>query len=67
MNNQQQLEERIAYCEEFVDSLNEVVVDLQRRLQSLELQNLRLIEQVKGLQNLSGEPFNPRDEKPPHY
>lgn len=67
MDSQRKLEERITYCEEFIDSLNEVIIDLQKRVQILELQNVRMADELRTLQNLSREPFNPRDEKPPHY
>ena len=59
------VEERLAYCEQFVETLNQVVVEQQNRLQWLELQNTRLIEEVKRLRSLA-DPL-PENEKPPHY
>ena len=67
MSNLTQLEERLAWCEEYIDQLNEALVDVSKHVAELERQNARLIDEVRALQNMSREPFNPRDEKPPHY
>ncbi|MBR5709300.1 MAG: SlyX family protein [Thermoguttaceae bacterium] len=67
MSDITKLEERLAWCEEYIDQLNDALVDVNKRVVELERQNARLIDEVRALQNMSREPFNPRDEKPPHY
>lgn len=64
---QRQLEERIAFCERYIDSLNEVIVDMQKRLQLVELQNVRFKDDLSRLVDQQREPFDPGLEKPPHY
>ena len=71
MNNEdhksrQQLEERITYCEHFVDTLNGVVTDLQKRVISLEQQNSKLLTEIKQQQDAS-RTLGGANEKPPHY
>jgi len=61
----QQLEERITYCEQLVDTLNGVVTDLQKRVLSLELQNRKLVMELK--QQEAARAAGMADEKPPHY
>lgn len=63
----QQLEERIAHGERMLEVLNEVVVEQEKRLQKLEIQNLQIIEEIRRLRNIFREPFLPENEKPPHY
>ena len=67
MSDITKLEERLAWCEEYIDQLNDALVNVNKRVAELERQNKRLIDEVRALQNMSREPFNPRDEKPPHY
>ncbi|HNX34955.1 MAG TPA: SlyX family protein [Kiritimatiellia bacterium] len=62
----QPLEERITYCEHLVDTLNGVVTDLQKRVFALELQNRKLLMEIKQQQEAS-RAFGMADEKPPHY
>ncbi len=62
----QQLEERITYCEQLADTLNGVVADLQKRVLSLELQNRKLVMELKQQQDAS-RAAGMVDEKPPHY
>ncbi len=64
---QRQLEERIAFCERYIDSLNEVIVDMQKRLQLLELQGVRMKDDLARLEDQQREPFDPGVDKPPHY
>lgn len=62
----QQLEERITYCEHLVDTLNGVVTDLQKRASSLELQNRKLVIELRQQQE-AARASGMADEKPPHY
>lgn len=64
--SRQQLEERITYCEQLVDTLNAVVADLQKRVCSLELQNRTLIAAFQQQQEAS-RAFGEANEQPPHY
>jgi len=71
MNNEahtsrQQLEERVTYCEHLVDTLNGVVSDLQKRVLSLELQNSKLLNEIRQQQDAS-RVLGGADVKPPHY
>lgn len=65
--NTTKLEERMAWCEEYLDQINSALIELYKRVEDLSRKNDRLIDEVRALQNRSTEPFNPRDEKPPHY
>ena len=60
------LEERITFCEQFLETLNGVVIDLQKRLQNAEIRNVRLAEEVRRLREITAEPL-PENERPPHY
>ena len=64
--SRQQMEERITYCEHLVDTLNAVVSDLQTRMLSLELQNRKLIAELKQQQEASRS-IGVTNETPPHY
>ena len=62
----QPLEERISYCEHLVDTLNGIVTDLQKRVLALELQNRKLVMELKQQQEAT-RAFGMADEKPPHF
>ncbi|MDO4574464.1 MAG: SlyX family protein [Planctomycetia bacterium] len=64
---QRKLEERLTLCERLNDTLNEVVVDLQKRLSLLEREHTQVVEELRRLRSESREPFDPVQEKPPHY
>ena len=62
----QRLEERITYCESLVDTLNEVVTDLQKRVISLEIQNRKLLADFQRQQE-AARAIGESNERPPHY
>lgn len=62
----QRLEERVTYCERLVDTLNEVVTDLQKRLLALEQQNRKLLAEFQRQQE-SARAIGESNERPPHY
>lgn len=60
-----ELEAKLAFAEDLIDTLNQTVVRQQGQIDSLQ-QQLRLLHQ--RLQDaLPGEARAPRDEIPPHY
>lgn len=62
------LESRIAHQEHWLDTLDQAVVQQERRLEKLEQLRERLREQHQALQ--ASEPQGgqrPEDELPPHY
>jgi uncharacterized coiled-coil protein SlyX len=57
------LEEKVAYQDKAIAELNDVVVDLQRRVDELKLR-------IETTERTLGQELGPRDmpnEKPPHY
>lgn len=64
-SSQQQLEERITYCEQLADALNEVFTDLQKRVLSLEQQNRHLLAEIQ--QQQTDRMFQETNQTPPHY
>ena len=64
--NRRQLEERITYCEHLVDTLNDVVTDLQKHLLVLEQQNRKLMQELQQ-QLVAARAIGAADERPPHY
>lgn len=59
------LEEKISFQQRQLDDFNSVVLDQQRRLESLERELAMLSEAVRGVMARTGE--NLPYEKPPHY
>jgi len=60
-----ELETKSTFQEATSDSLSEVIVALEGRLEALE-KRLRLVE-ARGTGTGEGEEPNPLDERPPHY
>jgi len=60
------LEMKIAYQEDTIQALNDIVVQQQAKLVQLEKSCDFLAEQLKGLME-SGEAGQSQDERPPHY
>jgi SlyX protein len=68
----EELETRLAYQEDWLDTLDQTVIDQQRRLDALEkisaLMRKRLREQShEQPQASSASEAAPDDERPPHY
>jgi SlyX protein len=59
-----ELESKLAFAEDLLDTLNQTVVRQQGQIDSLQ-QQLRLLHQ--RLQDVLPNDDNPRDEIPPHY
>lgn len=60
-----ELETKLAFAEDLLDTLNQTVVRQQGQLDSMQ-QQLRLLHQ-RMQDALPDERRNPRDEVPPHY
>lgn len=61
-----ELETRLAFAEDLLETLNETVIRQQRQLDSLQEQ-LRLLHQQMRDSQSAAEPRAPREEIPPHY
>lgn len=63
-----ELEIKLAYQEDLLQSLNQVVAEQQIQLGKLEETCKLLHDKLKSLaQSLSDAPGTPADERPPHY
>jgi SlyX protein len=60
-----ELETKLAFAEDLVETLNETVIRQQRQLDSLQEQLRLLHQQMRDSQ--SDEPQSLREEIPPHY
>jgi len=60
-----ELETKLTFQEATSDTLSEVIVTLEGRLEALE-KRLRLVE-ARGTGGSDGEEPDPLDERPPHY
>ena len=54
---------KIAFLEEALDTLNEVVLEQNRTIEQLRQKLVRLEQRVGS----AGEEVGPQDERPPHY
>lgn len=61
-----ELETRLAFAEDLLETLNQTVVGQQRQIDSLQEQ-LRLLHQQVRDSHADVEPTTPREEIPPHY
>lgn len=62
-----ELESRLAFQDDLIDSLNEAVIHQQKQIERLELISKTLAERLRGLADASGSDGGPEDEVPPHY
>lgn len=62
----EQLEFKVAFQEDTIDQLNQIVTKQQMRIDRLEQQQQVIIEKLKGVQNATSN-INSGEEKPPHY
>lgn len=60
-----ELEIKVAYQEDLLHALNQIVCEQQQRLDRLEASNRTLHERLKNLQH--EEPEQNIDQTPPHY
>ena len=61
-----ELEAKLAFAEDLIDTLNQTVIRQQAQLDSLQ-QQLRLLHQRLEDRQPDDGGRNPRDELPPHY
>jgi SlyX protein len=60
-----ELEAKLAFAEDLIETLNQTVIRQQRQMDSLQEQLRLLHQQIRDSQ--SGDPLSSRDEIPPHY
>jgi SlyX protein len=60
------IETQLAYQEDLIQSLNQVVITMQQQIDKLELKNQRLQDNLKQMESLLPNDQNP-NETPPHY
>jgi len=60
-----ELEAKLAFAEDLIETLNQTVIRQQQQLDSLQAQLRLLHQQLRD--SPSAEPGNLRDEIPPHY
>ncbi len=61
------LETIISHQQKLIEDLNDVVIDLQKRIDVLPREISRLSDEIRVARELSAEIRRPEDEKPPHY
>jgi SlyX protein len=61
-----ELETKLAFAEDLLETLNQTVIRQQRQIDSLQEQ-LRLLHQQMRDSQAAEESSTPRDEIPPHY
>ena len=62
-----ELEVKLSYAEDMIDSLNKALFRQQKQLDLLQEQFTLLHRQMRENAEPVGETLNPRDEMPPHY
>jgi SlyX protein len=62
-----ELEIKLSYQEDLIQSLNQAVVDQQRQIERLEAMMKFLYERLENLPGVTTQGNQPADEKPPHY
>lgn len=60
------IETQLAYQEDLIQSLNQVVINMQQQIDKLELKNQRLQDNLKHMETLLPNDQN-QSEQPPHY
>lgn len=60
------IETQLAYQEDLIQSLNQVVINMQQQIDQLELKNQRLQDNLKHMEALLPNDQN-QSEQPPHY
>jgi len=62
-----ELESRLAFQDDLIESLNEAVILQQKQIERLELISKTLAERLRGLSDSAGPDGSPEHEVPPHY
>ena len=60
------IETQLAQQEDLIQSLNQVVINMQQQIDQLELKNQRLQDNLKHMETLLPNDQN-QSEQPPHY
>lgn len=61
----EELETKLAFAEDLIETLNQTVIRQQRQMDSLQQQLRLLLQQLRDMQPDDG--LTPREEIPPHY
>ena len=61
-----EIETKLAYQEDLIQSLNQIIIDMQKQIDALELQNNILKENLKDIEQALPDNQN-TNEIPPHY
>lgn len=61
------LETIVSHQQETIDALNEVLVDLGKRIEVWPREIARLSDEIRVTRELTTEVRRPEDDKPPHY
>jgi len=61
------VEERVMYAEQLLERLNDVLCDVQNRIDEQSLTLKRLTDNVERGSAGTVEPRTPEEERPPHY
>lgn len=61
-----EIETKIAFQEDYIQSLNQVILSLQQKMDRLELE-MRAMDEKLVVALEDQEPQNPAEECPPHY
>ncbi len=61
------IETKLAYQEDTIQALNEIVSSQQGQLNRLQKSCELLIERMQDFRGQIGDPIDPADEQPPHY
>jgi SlyX protein len=62
-----EIETKLAYQEQMLGELNQVLTDQQAQLSNLERVSRRLVERLESLGSAGEGGDDPVDERPPHY
>jgi SlyX protein len=62
-----ELESRLAFQDDMIESLNQAVIRQQQQIERLEILSKTLAERLHGLSESAGSDQGPEHEVPPHY
>lgn len=62
-----EIETKLAFQEDLLQTLNDIVTRQQNQIDQLAAQQRRLVERLRQLSAEPATPLSAADEKPPHY
>lgn len=62
-----EIETKLAFQEQTIEQLNEVIIQQQKLIETLQRQIKTLNHKVEQESHHWGKEYSPADEKPPHY